>query len=62
MRNHTVLDFFRSQVSLECGSYGHDGPPLRHTSLASVPPAVIKAKTKQSKRLFIRALIHVNII
>src|SRR5258707_13341858 len=36
MRDHIVLDVFRSQVSLECGSYGHDGPPLRLTSLASL--------------------------
>src|SRR6266404_2626511 len=36
MRDHIVLDVFRSQVSLECGSYGHDGPPLRLTSPASL--------------------------
>src|SRR5260370_25611107 len=36
MRDHIVLDVFGSQVSLECGSYGHDGPPLRLTSLASL--------------------------
>src|SRR6266849_1841982 len=36
MRDHTVLDVFRSQVSLECGSYGHDGPPVRLASLASL--------------------------
>src|SRR5258705_13995902 len=36
MRDHIVLDVFSSQVSLECGSYGHDGPPLRLTSLASL--------------------------
>src|ERR1700676_4136911 len=36
MRDHTVLDVFRSQVSLECGSYGHDRPPLQLTSLASL--------------------------
>src|ERR1700732_2066763 len=35
MRDHFVLDVFRSQVSLECGSYRHDGPPQRLTSLAS---------------------------
>src|SRR6476660_2149223 len=36
MRDHIVLDVFGSQVSLECGSYGHDGPPLRLASLASL--------------------------
>jgi hypothetical protein len=36
MRNHIVLDVFGSQVSLQCGSYGHDGPPLRLTSLVSL--------------------------
>src|SRR5258706_5620628 len=36
MRDYIVLDVFRSQVSLECGSYGHDGPPLRLASLASL--------------------------
>src|SRR5712664_532170 len=36
MRDHIVLDVFRSQVSLEWGSYGHDGPPLRLTSPASL--------------------------
>src|SRR6266436_892604 len=36
MRDHIVLDVFRCQVSLQCGSYGHDGPPLRLTSLASL--------------------------
>src|SRR5258708_31523071 len=36
MRDHIVLDVFRSEVSLKCGSYGHDGPPLRLTSLASL--------------------------
>src|SRR6202011_2491782 len=36
MRDHNVLDVFRSQVSLECGSYGHHGPPLRLTTLASL--------------------------
>src|SRR5882724_5596235 len=36
MRNHIVLDVFGSQVSLQCGSYGHDGPPLRLTSFVSL--------------------------
>src|SRR5258705_12650059 len=36
MRDYIVLDVFGSQVSLECGSYGHDGPPLRLASLASL--------------------------
>src|SRR5260370_42019841 len=36
MRDHIVLDVFGSQVSLECGSYGHDEPTLRLTSLASL--------------------------
>ena len=36
MRNHIVLDVF-SQVSLQCGSYGHDGPPLQLTSLVLSP-------------------------
>src|SRR5215469_2229832 len=36
MRNHIVFDVFGSQVSLQCGSYGHDGLPLRLTSLASL--------------------------
>src|SRR2546430_9486527 len=36
MRNHIVLDVFGSQVSLQCGSYGHDGPPLRPTSFVSL--------------------------
>jgi hypothetical protein len=52
MRDHIVLDVFRSQVSLECGSYGHDGPPVQHASLASVQapmPAVIKAETKATR-------------
>src|SRR5258706_6778105 len=36
MRDHIVFDVFGRQVSLECGSYGHDGPPLRLASLASL--------------------------
>jgi hypothetical protein len=36
VQDHIVLDVFRSQVSLECGSYGHDGPPLWLTGLASL--------------------------
>src|SRR6201997_3121542 len=41
MRNHIVLDVFGSQVSLQCGSYVHDEPPLRltsHVSLALTAP------------------------
>src|SRR5258705_12794920 len=36
MRDHIVLGVFRRQVALECGSYGHHGPPLRLASLASL--------------------------
>src|SRR5450631_55378 len=36
MRDQIVLNIFRSQVLLECGSYRHDGPPLWLASLASL--------------------------
>ena len=51
MQDHIVLDVFRSQVSLECGSYGHDGPPLRLTSLASLLTAPGEERSREIRRI-----------